>query len=208
MLIDERIDGARVIAPNDIWRSILFMRADTTEAFKMPPLARNTIDERGMALSAQWIESLPGPPVLPPPEISPRGGNYSQPVEVVLKAEPGAKIYYTLDGTVPTTSDLPYEKPILGRPDDFARESVQARLHQEHHRAGNFSGRQLIYFLRTTSTPHGLPGDLTRAISFSVARSTTETSSDGPFAEKRNFPSGEIAMPHGRVPTLIVFNTS
>jgi hypothetical protein len=29
-----------------------------------------------------------------------------------LKDEPDAKIYYTLDGTVPTTSDLPYEKPI------------------------------------------------------------------------------------------------
>jgi hypothetical protein len=47
VLIDERIDGARVIAPNDIWRSILFMRANTTEPFKMPPLARNTIDEAG-----------------------------------------------------------------------------------------------------------------------------------------------------------------
>jgi uncharacterized repeat protein (TIGR03806 family) len=112
VLIDERIDNSRVIAPNDIWRSILFMRTDTTEAFKMPPLARNTIDEQGMKLLRQWIESLPGPPVLPPPEISPRGGNFSQPVEVVLKSEPGAKIFYTLDGTVPTTSDLPYEKPV------------------------------------------------------------------------------------------------
>ena len=112
VLIDERIDNSRVIAPNDIWRSILFMRANTTEAFKMPPLARNTIDERGMNLLRQWIVSLPGPPVLPPPEISPRGGTFSHPVEVVLKDEPDAKIYYTLDGTVPTTSDLPYEKPV------------------------------------------------------------------------------------------------
>ena len=112
VLIDERIDGARVIAPNDCWRSILFMSANTTEAFKMPPLARNTIDDAGMNLLRQWIESLPGAPVLPPPEISPRGGNFSQPVEVILKSEPGAKIYYTLDGTVPTTSDLLYGKPI------------------------------------------------------------------------------------------------
>ena len=65
VLFDERIDGARVIAPNDIWRSILYMRANTTEAFKMPPLARNTIDTRGMKLLREWIESLPGPPVLP-----------------------------------------------------------------------------------------------------------------------------------------------
>jgi uncharacterized repeat protein (TIGR03806 family) len=112
VLIDERIDGARIIAPHDIWRSILFMRTATTEAFKMPPLARNEIDTNGMKLLRQWIESLPGENVLPPPEISPRGGNFSQPVEVVLKSEAGAKIYYTLDGTVPTTSDLLYEKPV------------------------------------------------------------------------------------------------
>jgi uncharacterized repeat protein (TIGR03806 family) len=112
VLIDQRIDGARVIAPNDIWRSILYMRANTTEAFKMPPLARNTIDEHGMTLLRQWIESLPGLPVLPPPEISPSGGNFKKPVAVTLKNEPGATIHYTLDGTVPTTSDWLYEKPI------------------------------------------------------------------------------------------------
>jgi len=112
VLIDERIDGARIVAPNDIWRSILFMRTDTTEPFKMPPLARNTIDERGINLLRQWIESQPGPPVLPPVEISPRGGNFEKPVEVILKSKPGAPIRYTLDGTVPTTSDLLYEKPV------------------------------------------------------------------------------------------------
>lgn len=112
VLIDQRIDGARVVAPNDIWRSILYMRANTTEAYKMPPLVRNTIDEHGMKLLRQWIESLPGPPVLPPPEISPRGGNFTNAVEVVLKSEPDATIRYTLDGTVPTPTDLLYERPV------------------------------------------------------------------------------------------------
>jgi uncharacterized repeat protein (TIGR03806 family) len=113
VLIDERIDNSpRIIKPNDIWRSILFLRTDTTEAFKMPPLARNTVDGQGMQLLRQWIESLPGPPVLPPPEISPRGGDFANPVEVTLKSQPGAKIFYTIDGTVPTMSDLPYEKPV------------------------------------------------------------------------------------------------
>jgi uncharacterized repeat protein (TIGR03806 family) len=112
VLIDERIDNSRIVAPNDIWRSILYMRANSIEAFKMPPLARNTIDEEGMSLLRQWIENLSGPPVLPPPDISPQGGNYNQPVEVTLKSEPGATIRYTLDGTVPTKSDLLYEKPV------------------------------------------------------------------------------------------------
>lgn len=113
VLINERIDGARIIAPNDIWRSLLFLRANTVEAFKMPPLARNTIDRRGMKLLQEWIDSQPGPPVLPPPEISPPGGTFAQPVVVVLKSEPGATIRYTVDGTVPSAEDLLYEKPIL-----------------------------------------------------------------------------------------------
>jgi hypothetical protein len=112
VLIDERIDSARVIAPNDIWRSILYLRANTTEAFKMPPLARNLIDVQDMDLLRQWIESLPGPPVLPPPKISPLGGNYAGPVTVSLKSEPGAAIRYTVDGTVPTSSDPLYDQPI------------------------------------------------------------------------------------------------
>src|SRR5262249_37928687 len=36
VLIDEGIDKARVIAPNDIWRSIALLRVDTLEAMKMP----------------------------------------------------------------------------------------------------------------------------------------------------------------------------
>ncbi len=112
VLIDQRIDNPHIIAPNDRWRSLLYVRANTVEPFKMPPLAHNTVDVHGMDLLRQWIESLPGPPVLPPPEMSPRGGNYRQPVEVVLKTEPGATIRYTLDGTVPTTADSLYEKPI------------------------------------------------------------------------------------------------
>jgi uncharacterized repeat protein (TIGR03806 family) len=112
VLIDQRIDGARVIAPNDIWRSILYMRANTIAAFKMPPLARNTIDTKGMELLREWIHALPGPPVLPPPEMLPSGGTFTNAVTVILKSQPGASIRYTLDGTVPTTSDLLYEKPI------------------------------------------------------------------------------------------------
>ena len=65
-----------------------------------------------MNLLRQWIESLPGPPVLLPPEISPRGGKFEHPVTVTLKSEPGADIRFTLDGTVPTPSDLQYENPI------------------------------------------------------------------------------------------------
>jgi uncharacterized repeat protein (TIGR03806 family) len=111
VLIDERIDGARVVAPNDVWRSLLLLRMNTVGGYQMPPLARNTIDEDGARLLRAWIESLPGPRVLVPPKILPPGGTFSAPVKVTLQSEAGATIYYTLDGTVPTQKDLLYEKP-------------------------------------------------------------------------------------------------
>jgi len=113
VLIDEGIDGARAIAPNDIWRSILFMRLGRLDGTRMPPLAHSELDRQGLALLRRWIESLPGPPVLAPPVISPPGGNHDRAVVVTLKSvEPGASIRYTLDGSVPTSGDPLYEKPI------------------------------------------------------------------------------------------------
>ena len=113
ILIDEGIDNARAIAPRDIWRSIVYFRVNTLEGMKMPPLAHEVSDGQSLALLRQWIESLAGPPVLSPPMISPRGGHYSQAVEVALSAaEPGASIRYTRDGSVPNKSDALYEKPI------------------------------------------------------------------------------------------------
>jgi uncharacterized repeat protein (TIGR03806 family) len=113
VLIDENIDGAHVIAPNDPWRSIMLLRMTTLEGLKMPPLAHESLDEKGIALVRQWIESLPGPPVLPPPLISPPAGHFNAPVEVKLEEkEPGAAIHYTLDGSAPTKSDPIYERPL------------------------------------------------------------------------------------------------
>jgi uncharacterized repeat protein (TIGR03806 family) len=113
VLIDQGIDGARAIAPNDTWRSLLYLRVSTLDANRMPPLAHGELDREGVSILRQWIESLPGPPVLAPPVMSPRGGQFAQGVEVTLsQGEPGASIHYTLDGSVPTRSDPLYEKPI------------------------------------------------------------------------------------------------
>lgn len=113
VLIDQGIDRPRVISPHDIWRSIAYMRVDTVGDIRMPPLARETIDEKGVQLLGEWINSMSGPNVLAPPGISPQGGTYAQPVEIYLTAsEPGAEIRYTLDGSMPGTGDRLYEKPI------------------------------------------------------------------------------------------------
>ena len=113
VLIDQGIDRPRIVAPHDIWRSIAFMRVNTAGDIKMPPLARETIDQDGVELLRRWITSLPGRDVLAPPSISPKGGMFDQPIDITLTAgEPGADIRYTVDGSVPGPSDQRYEKPI------------------------------------------------------------------------------------------------
>jgi uncharacterized repeat protein (TIGR03806 family) len=113
VLIDQGIDRPRVISPHDTWRSIAYMRMNTVDDIKMPPIARETIDQRGLQLLRDWITSLPGRSVLDPPAMSPAGGNFDAPVDVSLTdIEPGAEIHYTLDGSVPVPSDMRYEKPI------------------------------------------------------------------------------------------------
>ena len=113
VLIDENVDRARVISPHDPWRSVALMRVDTDGEIRMPPLARNTIDTQGAALLRNWIGSLPGRDVLPPPSIAPAGGNFEHAVSVTLASgESGTEIRYTLDGSVPGPGDARYEGPI------------------------------------------------------------------------------------------------
>lgn len=112
VLLDQGIDRPRIISPHDVWRSIAFMRVNTVGDIHMPPLDRQTIDQSGVELLRKWIDSLPGPPVLAPPQILPAGGTFGGPVEITLsELEPGADIRYTLDGSVPGRSDPHYDKP-------------------------------------------------------------------------------------------------
>ena len=113
VLIDEGIDHPRIIAPRDEWRSVAFMRVDTTGDIRMPPIGRETIDPGGVALLREWINSLPGKPVLPPPTLQPDAGQYSGSVQISLSSSSGdAVIHYTLDGTDPGPKDPVYEAPL------------------------------------------------------------------------------------------------
>jgi uncharacterized repeat protein (TIGR03806 family) len=113
VLFNQGIDHGTTIAPNDIWRSLIYLRVDTLGGLKMPPLAHQELDEKNIALLRQWVESLGGPPVLEPPTVSPHGGNFAQPVTVTIThREPGVALYYTLDGSMPTKSDTLYSNPI------------------------------------------------------------------------------------------------
>jgi mono/diheme cytochrome c family protein len=114
VLLDQGIDHPRIISPHDIWRSIAYMRIDTVGDIRMPPLDRETIDEGGVALMREWIDSMPGRAVLPPPAIQPAGGTFDKSIEIRLtESEPDADIRYTLDGSVPGPSDKRYDKPFV-----------------------------------------------------------------------------------------------
>jgi uncharacterized repeat protein (TIGR03806 family) len=113
VLLDQGIDRPKIISPHDTWRSIAYMRVDTNGDIRMPPLARETIDEKGVALLGQWIKSLPGRDVLDPPTLSRPGGTYAAPIEVALQdSDPDAAIHYTLDGSEPGKADPLYQGPI------------------------------------------------------------------------------------------------
>jgi mono/diheme cytochrome c family protein len=55
------LSGAKVVVPQDLSKSIMYLRVNTVDTFKMPPLARNRIDTNAVAALAQWINSFSGP---------------------------------------------------------------------------------------------------------------------------------------------------
>jgi uncharacterized repeat protein (TIGR03806 family) len=113
VLINEGIDRPHPIAPHDTWRSIAYLRANTNGDIRMPPIARETIDVRGMQLLRDWITSLPGKDVLAPPKIAPEGGTFAGAVAVTLSSpDAGAQVHYTVDGSVPGPDDPIYSQPI------------------------------------------------------------------------------------------------
>ena len=108
-------DNVNIVTPNDVWRSSLYDRIDTLNStIQMPPLARNLIDTNAVQLMAEWINSLGGTPALAPPTLTPSGGSFMSSVSVTMQAPTtNAALYYTLDGSLPTTNSTLYTGPIL-----------------------------------------------------------------------------------------------
>ena len=102
-------DNAYVITPHDIWRSILYHRVNTLNTDIQMPDFRTLIDTNAVQVIVDWINSLPGTPALPPPDITPLGGSFVGPVNVTLSdPDTNATLYYTLDNTLPSTNSVLY----------------------------------------------------------------------------------------------------
>jgi hypothetical protein len=107
-------DNACIVKAKDIWRSVLLSRINTLDQNIQMPDFRNLIDTNGVQVITAWINSLPGTPALAPPVLTPSGGTNYGPVSInVLPPDTNAVVYYTLDGTLPTTSSLVYSNAII-----------------------------------------------------------------------------------------------
>jgi hypothetical protein len=106
-------DNAKIVSPSDIWRSVLYERMNTVNAaIKMPGLDRNMIDSNAVAVMAGWINSLGGTPALAPPVLTPASGIFTNEVTLTLQPpDANATLYYTLNGTLPTTNSTLYSGP-------------------------------------------------------------------------------------------------
>jgi hypothetical protein len=79
----------------------------------MPPIGHEQIDRCGAEIVREWIASLPGPPVVGPPTIEPRGGDFKDPVWLrISHPDPTAELRYTLNGSPPGPSSPVYASPL------------------------------------------------------------------------------------------------
>ena len=56
---DFDVEGAKLVAPGDASRSLLWLRMQTRDNRQMPPLATKRSDPEGLALIREWIEAMP-----------------------------------------------------------------------------------------------------------------------------------------------------
>ncbi|MBQ8954468.1 MAG: chitobiase/beta-hexosaminidase C-terminal domain-containing protein, partial [Clostridia bacterium] len=88
--------------------------------YLMALLVREGKQEEYAALLDYRAERQPGYVVPEPPAqavaaptVTPEGGNYTGSVHISMKAEEGASIYFTIDGTEPTKASRLYTGPVI-----------------------------------------------------------------------------------------------
>jgi sugar lactone lactonase YvrE len=100
--------------------NLFVVDGDTEEIFKFTPAGVRSTFAQSVGLGLDLVAHLafqrtqaltpPSPPIVATPSVSPNGGKFRRRVIVMLAdATPGTTIYYTLDGSDPTTTSIPYQ---------------------------------------------------------------------------------------------------
>lgn len=88
-----------------LYQAVISFYMDTEQQAKISVLLENCEDSNVLKAVADYVSEAP--------EFALEPGTYSEVQEVALSSETGGTIYYTTDGTDPTTSSTKYTEPIL-----------------------------------------------------------------------------------------------
>jgi sugar lactone lactonase YvrE len=97
--------------------NLFVVDADTEEIFKFTPAGVRSTFAKNVGLGLDLVAHLAfqptqalTPPIVATPSVSPNGGKFRRRVMVTLTdVTPGTTIYYTLDGSDPTTTSISYQ---------------------------------------------------------------------------------------------------
>ena len=70
------------------------------------------VNDKGIAGRSVKVEYTLNMPMVDGPSVSPAAGNYTDDIQITVSVPSGTKVYYTLDGSTPTTSSKEYTGPI------------------------------------------------------------------------------------------------
>lgn len=110
------VPGSRILVPKDLDHSVMYKRLSTaTEAYRMPPLAKNVVDQNAVNTLVAWIQTLTGLP-----EVSlaspATGALFRGPARIILTARASAtngsitKVeFYQGDAKLAEATEPPYQ---------------------------------------------------------------------------------------------------
>jgi len=151
-------------------------------------------DDYGTGRSFHWagptkatrVEISPGIGTVATPMITPNGGTFSDSVSVSLTTTTaGADIYFTLDGSTPTTSSNLYNPPFILT----SSAVVKAKAFEDWYTPSAVASASFVISFDTVATPMITPNGGTFSDSVSVSLTTTTSGADIYFTLDGSIPT-------------------